>query len=56
MPNFEFRAEAFNTFNHTQFNAFNNNLNYKLVAGVYTPHPTLDRDRHAGPERVRVRR
>jgi hypothetical protein len=35
--NFEFRAEAFNTFNHTQFNAFNNNLNYKLVAGVYTP-------------------
>jgi hypothetical protein len=24
-------------FNHTQFNAFNNNLNYKLVSGVYTP-------------------
>jgi hypothetical protein len=35
--NFEFRAEAFNLFNHTQFNAFNNNLNYKLVSGVYTP-------------------
>jgi hypothetical protein len=35
--NFEFRAEAFNMFNHTQFNAFNNNLNYKLVGGSYQP-------------------
>jgi hypothetical protein len=35
--NFEFRAEAFNLFNHTQFNAFNNNLNYKLVGGTYQP-------------------
>jgi hypothetical protein len=34
----EFRAESFNTFNHTQFNSFNNGLNFTLPKGaVDTP-------------------
>jgi hypothetical protein len=43
--NFEFRAEAFNTFNHTQFNAFNNALyssgspapNFGFATGTQDP-------------------
>ncbi|MFZ0301604.1 MAG: carboxypeptidase-like regulatory domain-containing protein [Terracidiphilus sp.] len=37
---FEFRAESFNTFNHTQFNAFNNNVsesNFGFVTGAQDP-------------------
>ena len=31
---FELRAESFNTFNHTQFNAINNGLNFSLMQGA----------------------
>jgi hypothetical protein len=37
---FEFRADSFNTFNHTQFNAFNNtvsNSNFGFVTGAQDP-------------------
>jgi len=37
---FEFRAETFNTFNHTQFNNFHNNVNgsdFGIVNGVQDP-------------------
>jgi hypothetical protein len=37
---FEFRAESFNTFNHTQFNNFHNNVNgadFGQVSGVQDP-------------------
>lgn len=37
---FEFRAESFNTFNHTQFNAFNTNVsssNFGFVTGAQDP-------------------
>lgn len=37
---FEFRAESFNTFNHTQFNAFHNNItgsDFGEVSGVQDP-------------------
>jgi hypothetical protein len=37
---FELRAESFNTFNHTQFNAFHNNVNgsdFGQVSGVQDP-------------------
>jgi hypothetical protein len=37
---FEFRAESFNTFNHTQFNAFHNtvnNSNFGYVTGAQDP-------------------
>jgi hypothetical protein len=41
---FQFRADSFNTFNHTQFNAINNGLNFSLTKGAdprlpssYTP-------------------
>jgi hypothetical protein len=34
---FELRVDSFNTFNHTQFNAINNGLNFTLNNGTYTP-------------------
>jgi len=37
---FEFRADSFNTFNHTQFNAFNNSVassNFGFVTGAQDP-------------------
>jgi len=37
---FELRADSFNTFNHTQFNAFNNtvsNSNFGFVTGTQDP-------------------
>ena len=37
---FEFRAESFNTFNHTQFNGFHNNVSgsdFGEVSGVQDP-------------------
>ena len=37
---FELRADSFNTFNHTQFNAINNGLNFTLTKGANPALPS----------------